>query len=324
MLLLLRQRLRRDRIVLPIWILSTGLLALAGASGVQTEFGTDAARATVLKLALATPSLLALRGVPDGSSLGSYVYFQVFCYVAIMAGLMSTFLVTRHSRADEERGRAELVGAAPIGRATPLLATLVLGVLANAALGVFVALGFIGGGLDAAGSWSAGLAAAATGLAFVGAAAVVAQLAPTSRAANGISAGVVGVAFLLRAAGDASGTPDFDALTLHSTWLSWISPIGWGQQVFAFTQHNPLPLLLSLGFAVVTSIVAVIVQSTRDIGSSVLRESSGRATARVTLRSSLGLAWRQQWPSVVGWSIGGALLGALAGSLAGQIGRAHV
>jgi len=319
MLPLLRQRLRRDRfVVLPIWIVATGLLALAGASGVQTEFATDADRAIVLKVALATPSLLALRGVPDGSSLGSYVYFQVFCYVAIMAALMSTFLATRHSRADEERGRAELVGAAPIGRATPLLATLVLGALANAVLGVFVALGFIAGGLDPQGSWSAGLAAAATGLAFLGAAAVVAQVAPTSRAANGISAGVVGVAFLLRAAGDASGTPNFDSLTLASAWPSWLSPIGWGQKVFAFTQHNLLPLLLSLGFAVVTASLAVLVQSRRDVGSSVLRECSGRATARVTLRSSVGLAWRQQWPSVVGWSIGGALLGSLAGSLAGR------
>src|SRR6187549_3825627 len=113
MLRLLGMQLRRDRIVLPIWIAATALLALAGAKGVQGEFGSAAERASVLKLALATPSLLAIRGVPDGPSLGSYVYFQVFCYVAIMAALMSTFLVTRHSRADEERGRRELVAAAP-------------------------------------------------------------------------------------------------------------------------------------------------------------------------------------------------------------------
>jgi ABC-2 type transport system permease protein len=49
----------------------------------------------------------------------------------------------------------------------------------------------------------------------------------------------------------------------------------------------------------------------------VLRESLGRESARHALRSSLALAWRQQWPSIVGWSIGSALLGALAGSLTG-------
>src|SRR5690606_31830773 len=111
MLRLVRFQLRRDRLVLPLWIVSTGLLAYAGAAGVGAEFATDATREQVLKLAVATPSLLALRGVPDGASLGSYVYFQVFCYVAIMAGLMSTFFAVRHSRADEERGRLELLEA---------------------------------------------------------------------------------------------------------------------------------------------------------------------------------------------------------------------
>ena len=45
---------------------------------------------------------------------------------------LGTFFVTRHTRADEERGRAELVGAAPIRRTTPLVATLIVGLLATA------------------------------------------------------------------------------------------------------------------------------------------------------------------------------------------------
>jgi ABC-2 type transport system permease protein len=317
MLRLLLSQVRRDRVILPIWILATGLLAFAAAKGVQTEFATEADRANVLKVAIATPSLLALRGLPDGSSLGAYVYFQVFCYLAIMAALMSTFFVTRHTRADEERGRTELIGATPVGRATPLVATLVIGAVANALLGALVALGLMGGGLDPAGSWVAGLASAATGLAFVGLTALVAQLAPTSRSSNGIAAALVGAAFLLRALGDATGEPDLDNLTVVSAWPSWLSPIGWGQQVFAFTRMDLTPLLLSLALAVVASAAAIIVVHRRDLGSSVLRERQGRAVGRI--RSPLGLAWRQQWPSIIGWAIGGALLGALAGTLAGRI-----
>jgi len=320
MLRLLLFRARRDRLVVPIWVAATALLAYAGAAGVQTEFPTDADRSAVLQVAVATPSLLAIRGLPDGVTLGAYVYFQVFCYLAIMAALMSTFLVTRHTRADEERGRLELVGATAVGRATPLAATLAWGVVANAALAVLVALGLWGGGLPAAGSWVAGLAAGATGLAFVGIAALVAQVAPTSRAVNGISAALVGVAFLLRAVGDATGTPDLDAITVTSAWPSWLSPIGWAQHVFAFTRADLTPLLLSLALAVVTAAVAVVVQSRRDLGSSILRERDGRATGRV--RSSLGLAWRLQWPSVVGWAIGGLVLGSLAGTLSGSIASA--
>lgn len=319
MIRLMVLRLRRDRVILPIWIVSTSLLALVGVTGVQSEFGTAAERGDVLALAIATPTILAIRGVPDGASLGSYVYFQIFCYLAIMAALMSTFLVTRHARADEERGRMELLGAAPIHRRMPLVATLLLGLLANAVLGVGVALGFSGGGLSGSGAWAAGLATASVGVVFVGLSALVSQLAPTSRAANGMSAALVGVAFLLRAVGDAVGTADLPALTVVSAWPSWLSPIGWGQQVFAFTRHDLTPLLLAAGLAVLSAAIAIAVQSRRDLGSSILRERRGRAAGTVTLRSHAGLVWRQQWPSVVGWAIGGAALGALAGLLGGRI-----
>ncbi|MEP6482058.1 MAG: polyketide antibiotic transporter [Rhodoglobus sp.] len=319
MLRLILLRLRRDRVILPIWIVSTGLLALAGASGVGSEFATDTDRASVLKLAIATPTLLAIRGVPNGSTLGSYVNFQVFCYLAIMAALMSTFMVTRHSRADEERGRMEMLAATPVGRITPLLATFVVGVLANAVLGVVVALGFSAGGLPGPGAWVGGLASAAVGLAFVGLAAVVSQLAPTGRSANSISAALVGVAFLLRAVGDVLGTPDLATLTVVSAWPSWLSPIGWGQQVFAFTRNDLSPLWLAGGLAALSCGVALVMQARRDIGSSVLRERSGRAVGSAALRSNLALAWRLQWPSVVGWAIGGAALGSLGGLLAQRI-----
>jgi ABC-2 type transport system permease protein len=184
---------------------------------------------------------------------------------------------------------------------------------------VLVALGLMGGGLEARGSWLAGLAAATVGLTFIGIGALASQLAPTSRAANGIGAAAVGVAFMLRASGDALGTPSDDLLSVTSAWPSWLSPIGWGQHVFAFTRQDATPLLLAIALAALTAAAALAIQAGRDLGSSLLPERAGRATGRATLRSSLGLAWRQQWPSVIGWSIGAAVLGALAGSLAGRI-----
>jgi ABC-2 type transport system permease protein len=246
----------------------------------------------------------------------------VFSYLALLAGFMSTFFVVRHTRADEERGRTELVGATPIGRTKPLLATLVLGLVANVVLAASVALGFIGGGLDARGSWIAGAAAASVGVVFLGIAALAAQVAPTSRSANGISAGLVGVAFLLRAIGDALGTPTANGLSVTSAWPSWLSPIGWGQQVFAFTQQNALPLALAIGLFVIVAITAIALQSTRDLGSSALPERSGRPTGR--LRSNVALVWREHLPSLIGWSAGAALLGALAGTLAGRIADSNV
>ena len=312
--MLILARLRRERIQLPIWILATALLALASSAGVQTEYETEAAREQVLALAIATPSLLVLRGLPDGASLGAFVYFQVFTYLAIMAALMSTFFVTRNTRADEERGALELVAASPVRRWAPLAATIAVGAAANVLLGMAVTLGMLAGGLPATGCLVAGLAVASVGLVFVALGALVAQVAPTGRAANGITAALVGIAFLLRAVGDATGTPRLDALTVESAWPSWLSPIGWGQHVFAFSRPDLAPLLLALALAVVASGLALALQSRRDLGASALRSRPGRAMG--TIRTGLGLAWREQWPSLIGWLIGAAVTGLLAGRLA--------
>jgi ABC-2 type transport system permease protein len=109
----------------------------------------------------------------------------------------------------------------------------------------------------------AGAATASVGLVFIGCAAVIAQLAPTSRSANGISGALVGAAFVLRAIGDAAGTPGADGLSVTSAWPSWLSPIGWGQQVHAFTQQNAAPLALSVAVAGVAAASATDARQAR-------------------------------------------------------------
>ncbi|MDP9026522.1 MAG: polyketide antibiotic transporter, partial [Actinomycetota bacterium] len=90
MIRLLALQARRDRVTLAIWVLAIAVLAAGSASAVATEFSGSVARAAVLKLGLATPSLLALRGIPNGDSAGSLLWFQVFAFLAVAVGLMNT------------------------------------------------------------------------------------------------------------------------------------------------------------------------------------------------------------------------------------------
>ena len=113
MIRLLRLQARRDRVILPIWILGIALLVTASTSAIGAEYGTRGTAPRSSGSALVTPALLALRGAPNGAELGSLLFFQVFTFLAVTVGLMSTFLATRHGRADEERGRRELVIASP-------------------------------------------------------------------------------------------------------------------------------------------------------------------------------------------------------------------
>ena len=316
---LYRQRLRRDRWQLLSWLLTIGVLAWFAVEAITKTFGDDASRAQVLKLATATPAILVLRGLARGPALDAFTFFEIYTFLALLAGFMNTFMAVRHTRAEEESGRAELVSATAAGRWVPLAATVLHGVVANLVLSVAVALGFMGGGLAPGGSVVAGLATGAVGLAFLGVGLLAAEFFSTSRAANGISAALVMVAYLLRGFGDATGPVSPDGMTITAAWTSWISPIGWGQQTFAYTGDRLWPLLLPVGLAAACTAVVVLIMSRRDVGASVLVGRRGRAEARPWLRGPFALAWRLQQGSVIGWCAGGFATGLITGSLGSAI-----
>lgn len=315
MIAILRLQARRDRLQLTVWVGALGLLATFATTAVQTEYGDATSRTGVLRIALVTPSLLALRGVPNGASLGSTIWFQLFAFLAVVAGLLNGFLATRHGRGDEERGRRELVAATPVPRWAPLAATLLLGAAFDVVLGALLAGGLVVGGLPASGAMTAAAAFAVTGLAFLGIGLLVGELAATGRSANGITTAIVLLSYALRGAGDALGDPDLTRLTLRAAWPSWTNPIGWGEQAFAFTANRPAPLLLSLALFAVTAGGAAVIRSRRDLGASLLQEQPGRATGAATLRGPAGLMARLSWPAVAGWTTGGALFGLIIGPL---------
>lgn len=315
MIRVLALQARRDRLTLTIWLLGFAVLAAGSVGAVGSEFGAPAERTQVLRLALSTPTLLALRGAPNGGSLGSLTFFQVFTFLAIVVGLLNTFFVVRHTRADEEAGRRELIAAAPIGRAAPLTATLLLGLLLNVAVAVLGALAFTVTPLGAAAAIGAGLAFGATGLAFLGAGLLAAELAPTGRSANGAGVVLVLLAYALRGAGDALGDPDPLHLTLIPAWPSWVGPIGWGELSYPTTGGPLTPLLLEVALFAVLTACAVLIHARRDLGASVLRVRPGRAAAAPSLRGPFALALRVQRGAALAWTVGAALLGAAVGGL---------
>jgi ABC-2 type transport system permease protein len=306
---------RRDRIALPVWILGITLLGFATSSAVATQFSDEPSQAAILQLAASNPAFLFLRGLPDGTGVGPVVFFQGYAFTAVLAGLMSTFLVVRHTRTDEEFGRAELLGSFPLQREASLIATLLLAAAANLLLAVCAAAGYVAAGMPIPGSAGAGAAVAVVGIFFAGLAAVTAQVLPSGRGANGASAGLVGAAYLLRGIGDALGTPAADLLHVSSAWPSLLSPIGWGQRSRPFTSADLSPLLVVAVAAILLGVTAVLIRRRRDLGASLFPQRSGRERAGIGGTSFAGLAWRLQRSTLAGWCIGAATLGAVAGAL---------
>jgi ABC-2 type transport system permease protein len=312
---LLLAQARRERVLLPVWILGIAFLGFIIANAVATEFGDEASRAAIITVAAASPAFLFIRGLPDGTGIGAVVFVQGYSFIAVLAGLMSTFLVVRHTRTDEELGRAELIGSTRVRRAAPLTATLVLGAMANLILALCTAVGFLAAGLPVAGAFTAGAAVGAVGAFFVAISAVVAQIMPSGRAANGAAAALVGAAYFTRGIGDAFGTPSADLTQVTSGWFSWLSPIGWGQRSRPFSIADPIPLLVLTVFSVVLGVAVVALRSRRDLGESLLADTAGRDRAAVGGLSLLGLALRQQRFILLGWCVFASLLGSIAGGL---------
>jgi ABC-2 type transport system permease protein len=307
---------RRDRGTLAAWILGIAGLGYAAATAVTTQFSEDAERAALISVAAASPAFLFLRGLPDGISSGAVTFFQGYSFTAVLAGLMSAFLVVRHTRADEDQGRFELVGSTQLTRVTSLYATLLLGSCANVVLALAVAAGFIGAGLPVRGSFLAATAVGSVGLFFMAAAALIAQVMPSARSANGTVAALVGGAYLIRGAGDALGTADSSLLHVSAAWPSLFSPIGWGQRIRPFTEADTLPLLVIGAVAVALAGVAVALRNGRDLGASyIAADEAGAERAGAGLASMLGLAWRLQRGSLASWCFTSAALGAVAGGL---------
>jgi ABC-2 type transport system permease protein len=214
--------LRRDRIFLVIWV-----YALVGSVASTTYsyhhlFTAAGERASLAHSIQANPSFLALSGPVYGNSLGALIVWKAGLFVAVGAGLLGIFAVIRHTRADEEAGRLELVGATVVGRFAALAAALAVTIGACLVVGLLLAVVQIAFRLPAAGSLALGAATALAGCMFAGVAAVTAQLTESARTARGMAISVLGLAYLLRAVGDPA--PPL-------SWLSWVSPLGWIERV---------------------------------------------------------------------------------------------
>ncbi|MFG2103392.1 ABC transporter permease [Micromonospora echinaurantiaca] len=306
---LARLVLRRDRVRLAIWVLGAPLLGYALAESVVGIYPDEPARVGYATTSASSLVARAFNGPIAGTDLGAVVVAETYVTLALIFALLSTFAVVRHTRQNEETGRAELLGASVVGRYALLTAALLVVVAANVAAAALLAAGLAAAGLPLAGSLVAAGAIGGVGVAFTGVAAVTSQLSVTSRGANALAAAVVGVAFLLRAAGDVLGDQTDGGLRVVSAWPSWLSPLGWGNQVRAYVDDRWWVLALPVALLLAAVAAAYALAERRDIGAGLVAPRRGPANAPSGLLSPAGLAWRLQRGALLGWAVGVAVLG---------------
>ena len=307
---LTRLALRRDRLLLALWLVV--LTATVAASAVATAdlYATTAERVAAARAINDSPAIIALYGpIVDVSSLGELAMTKMTVLYAVFVAVMAVLVVRRQLRTEEETGRAELLGGTAVGRGAPLAAALSEAGIAAVALVVLATLACLSGGLPTQGSV---LFAASWGgivLVFAAVSALACQLFPSTRTCAVAALGVVGATYVLRAVGDTG-----------PTWLSWVSPFGWNTRLHAWADQPRWWVLALYPLAAgATVAAAAAIRSRRDLGAGLWPERPGPAHGSPRLADALALAWRTTSSTWWTWATAMAVMGLLFGAISPNV-----
>ena len=311
--MLLRFNLRRDRVRIPVWLASLAITTIITAWSLPDFYASAVERQQRAEL-MNNPAARALAGPAHGVedyTFGAMMANEMLGFLTIFVGIMSILMITRHTRANEETGRTELVLANVVGRQAPLVAALLLAIGTNLVLALLLAVGLPAVGvetIDAVGSLAFATGLAGVGIFFAAVAAVAAQISDNSRGANTMALGALGLAYAIRGAGDmGDGT------------LSWLSPMGWAQAMRSYVDERWWPLALLAAFSIAIGMLAVELNRRRDFGTGLRASRPGPAGASALLKRPAGFALRLQRSSLISWAVGLFAFGALYGSLLTEI-----
>jgi ABC-2 type transport system permease protein len=303
---LMKLIVRRERLSLAIWIVILGIMPVGVASGFDALYPTPAELEQAAIVVGGNPGMVAFLGHVNAPTLGGMTAWRIGAFLVVGVGIMSVLTLTRHTRAEEQTGRRELIGSTAVGRHAPLVAAVGVVATANLLIGGLGALGLVAYGLEVPGSVALGAATIAGGWAFVGITAILAQLSESSRATAGMGLASIGVSFLMRVAADTSPTFEF---------LGWISPIGLAQRVRPFAGERWWVVALLVGAAAAAVAVGQVMAGRRDVGSGIFTIRAGPARAGPSLSGPFGLALRLQRGTILAWVVGFAVFGGLMGSV---------
>ena len=309
---LVRFFLRRERVTSSLWISILTLFSVSLAPGLGNMF--DAGARMALVEMVQNPAMIAMLGPSYGIenyTAGAMYSNMMLLWVILAVAVMNIFLVIRHTRGDEEKGRAEVVRSLPTGRLSNLSATMVTAIVVNVALALLTGLGIALCGvesMDFAGSMLYGAVLGVSGLFFAAVAALFSQLSSSSRGTTGLSFLALGVVYMMRAAGD-----------MNSEALSLMSPMGLVQRAQIYVENHWWPVFIVLLEASVVAAIAFALNSIRDMDQGFIHAKPGKREASRLLCSPFGLSWRLSRNTLIAWAISIFVLGASYGSILGDI-----
>jgi ABC-2 type transport system permease protein len=246
----------------------------------------------------------------DLLTVGGYSAWRVGGVLAIFAAVFGLLAAVRALRTEEDAGRAELVLAGAVSRSMLFAAAMTAIAAGTLILWAAAFAGLVAGGLPVVGSAYLALAVVSPAPVFVGVGALVSQLAPSRRLALELGGLVIGLFFVLRVIADTSS---------GASWLRWISPLGWAEELRPFTGAQPWVLLLPAVASALLLVAAGRIALGRDVGRGLLAAHES-ARPRVWLLSSpTAHALREERTGLLVWTAAVGSLGFVIGVISKSI-----
>lgn len=303
-----RLNLRTGWVGLLLAALASGALVGAVMRSVTDLYGTAEERTTYAATLGQSPATAAFNGRPyDLDRVGGIAVYEVGFFGLLLLPAIAMVLAIRHSRQQEDIGRADLVTSMRVGRLAPLLAAMTVTaamVLVGAAIVVPIALqaGFETTGTLRYAAMLALYTMLTSGIAFV-----AGEVCQSARSAYALGFGVLFLIYLVRAVIDGR------------KWdLGWTTPMGWLAESRPFSDDPPLwPAVAMVGATCLLLASAVVVRTRRDLGGGLISPRTGPAVGHV--RGPVAIAWRVTGGTALAWMTGAVAWGFAVGLLAQEM-----
>jgi ABC-2 type transport system permease protein len=302
-----------------LWGYVFGAFVASSAWSYTTLYTTQAERDQLARTFGANRASAALFGpAPDLQTVDGFIVLKVSMTLMIIGSIWGFVTSSRLLRGEEDAGRWDLLlagqttrraatGQALAGFAVASVVLWSLTALITAVVGISSRVN-----VDPGQAMFLAVALVSPAVMFLAVGALTSQLAPTRRVAAGYGAVVLGISYGLRMIGDAG-------VALH--WLTWLSPLGWVEELSPLTSNNPWPLLLIAAFTFVVSFAAVHLAGARDVGASLVPDRAERPAKLAMLRSASGLNVRLMGATAASWMAALAAVGLLFGLVAKEAGE---
>ncbi|HEY3436423.1 MAG TPA: hypothetical protein VGK35_01930 [Actinotalea sp.] len=270
----------------------------------EVTYPDQASRDLVVRLAQ-DPVLQVFQAEPAATSIGALVVWDAGWLLQVVVGVWMVVATARVLRGDEDAGRTELMLAGKLSPRRVLTAQ--LGTLLTVAVLIGVA---VGGTLalrtDIGGAALQGAVVAGFGATYVGATAVLAQVAGSRGRVLGAASLLLGGAYLLRMVAG-SGVDRHD--------LAWLTPLGWSDRLQAYGDNHVAVLLLPFAVAAVLTASAILLRGLRDSGGALVGGPSTHRSSSVWLGGPAAFAWRANLGVLTAWASALLVFGGVSGTL---------